>query len=194
MTLKIRSYRAEDEEEWLKCHMLVYLDASGGELLKEKTKYEGESIELVATIDDKIVGFLDIELESSTIEICHKKAEGNGMLWDIGIMKEHRSQRIGTRLLEEGIKRARKYGLRRLEAWTIEEDAKKFYETFGFKKFYEYHHVSINKREKLRPIDKDGIHITYVYAHVMPDTDINTIIEKYDPEKVHVCTEFENTV
>lgn len=191
MTTVIRSYRAEDEEEWIKCHMLVDLSATGGELLKEKPKYEDRSIELVATINNKIIGFLDIELESSPGKSCYKKVKGNGMLWDIGVLKEKRRQGIATRLLEEGIRQAKKEDFQRLEAWTIEEDAKEFYESFGFKKFYEYHHVLINKREKLKPLNKDGIHVTYVYAHVMPNTDIDSIVRKYEPKKVYLCTGFE---
>ena len=80
MDLEIRNYHNEDEEEWLKCHMLIDLKTSGGELLKKKPKYADRSIELVATLDDKIIGFLDIELESSPGKICHMKVKGSGML------------------------------------------------------------------------------------------------------------------
>ncbi len=174
--------------------MLIDLTASGGELLKQKPKYSGKSVELVATMDSKIVGFLDIELESSPGKICHKKVEGNGMLWDIGVMKEYRKRGIATRLLNEGIGRAKKYGLQRLEAWTVEENAKPFYEKYGFTKFYEYHHVRINGREKLRAFDRNGLHVISLYAHVMPETDLEDIIEKYKPKEVFTCSGFEINV
>jgi len=194
MDLEIRNYHSEDEEEWLKCHMLIDLEAIGGELLKKKPKYEDKSIELVATLYGNIIGFLDIELENSPGKICHLKVKGSGMLWDIGVLKEYRRQGIATKLLKEGIGRAKKEEAKRLEAWTIEEDAKRFYERLGFKKFYEYHHVLVNKRKKLKTLDKDGMHIINVYAHVMPDTNIDSIVEKYEPKKFYVCTGFEISV
>lgn len=191
MDLKIRTYRIDDEEEWLKCHMLVDLKASGGELLKEKPKYEDESIELVATVDGKIIGFLDIELESSPGKFCHRKVKGNGMLWDIGVLKECRRQGVATKLLDEGIRQAKRHNIQRLEAWTVEEGARPFYENFGFKKFYEYHHVLIDKREKLKPFNRDGMRIVSIYAHVLPDANIDALKEKYEPKSIHLCTGFE---
>lgn len=183
-----------DKAEWIKCHMLIDLDASGGELLKEKPKYDGKSIELVVTMNDKIVGFLDIELESSLGKICYKKVKGNGMLWDIGVSKQHRRRGIATRLLNEGIKRAKRYGLQRLEAWTVEEKAKRFYENYGFIKFYEYHHIRIDKREKLKAFDKNGMHVISLYAHLMPETTLEDITEKYNPKEVFTCSGFEKDV
>lgn len=194
MSLRIRRYRRRDEGEWIKCHMLVDLEASGGELLKEKPKYDGKSIELVATIDDKIIGFLDIELEGSPGKICYKKIEGNGMLWDIGVLKEYRRQGIATRLLNEGINRARRYGLQRLEAWTVEENAKRFYENNGFTEFYKYHHIRINKRENLKAFDKNGLHIISLYAHIMPETNLEDVIKKYNPKEVFECLGFKKDV
>jgi len=174
--------------------MLVDLKATGGELLKEKLKYEGKSIELVATIDDKIIGFLDIELEGSPGKICYKKVEGNGMLWDIGMLKEYRRKRVATRLLNEGIKRAKKYGLQRLEAWTVEESAKPFYKKYGFTEFYKYHHIRINKRESLKAFDKNGLHVISLYAHIMPETSLEDVIKKYQPKEVRECLGFEKEI
>jgi ribosomal protein S18 acetylase RimI-like enzyme len=191
MGLRIRSYRKQDEKEWIKCHVLVDLEATAGQLLKEKPKYDGKSVELVATVADRLVGFLDIEMEEPGRQICLNKAEGNGMLWDIGVLKECRGRGIGLKLLREGIRRARKLGLRRLEAWTVEKDAKGFYEKFGFKRFYDYHHVELEKRMKLKAFDRDGMHVISLYAHVMPEADIKEVVRKYEPKQVHACSGFE---
>jgi len=40
--------------------------------LREKPKYAGRAIELVATIKGRIVGFLDIELEAWKVSRCEK--------------------------------------------------------------------------------------------------------------------------
>ena len=130
---KIRSYQSEDEKEWLKCHVVVYLGSNERRFLKEKPRCKRQSIELVATDDDKIIGFLDIELEDVPGSICYKKVEGNSMLWDIGVWEEYRRKGVATRLLNETINRLRKQDVRRLEAWSIEDGAKRFYEKFWFK-------------------------------------------------------------
>ena len=186
--LKIREYHDEEAEEWVKCHALVYIGTNERRLLKNKPKYARKSIELVAIVNDKIVGFLDIELEDSPGQICYKKVEGNGMLWDLGVLKEYRRRRIATRLLNEALRRGNEnYGMKRLEAWTIEEQAKRFYEKYGFTKFYEYHHVLIGSRKKLKAFDKDGMHVIELYAHIMPEINLSAIKEKYQPEVFTCC-------
>ncbi|MCK4439704.1 GNAT family N-acetyltransferase [Candidatus Bathyarchaeota archaeon] len=133
-------------------------------------------------------------MEDVSRSVCHKKVEGNAMLWDIGVLKEYRRKGVASKFLSEGISQAKKHSVKRSEAWSIEEGAKEFYTKFGFTKFIEYYHVLIDKREKLRPFDKDGMHITELYAHVMPDTDINDITRKYVPKEVHICAGFELSV
>jgi ribosomal protein S18 acetylase RimI-like enzyme len=194
MTLKIRSYRKQDEKEWVKCHMLVDLEATAGELLKEKPKHDGRSVELVAIIENRMVGFIDIEIEDREHKVCYTKTDGNGMLWDVGVLKEFRRHGIGSQLLKEAIRRAKKHGLRRLEAWTVEEDAKSFYEKLGFKRFYDYHHIRCEKREKLKEFDMNGVHVISLYAHVMPEADLDELIKKYEPKQVLTCSGFEISV
>jgi len=194
MDLAIRQYRVEDEKEWLRVHALVYLDSNERRLLRAKPKHEGKTIELVAEVNSEIVGFLDIELEETPGQVCFKKLLGNGMLWDIGVLLEHRGKGIATRLLNEGMRRGKRQSMRRLEAWSIEPNAWRFYEKYGFKKFYEYHHVLIDNRERLRAFDEDGMHIIELYAHVMPETDLKEIVTKYQPRGVMPCHGFELTL
>jgi len=190
MNVVIRNYQKGDEKEWLTCHALAYLGSNEGRLERKKPRYD-KSIELIALIGDEIVGFLEIELEKTAGSVCYKKVEGNGMLWDLGVLPEFRRRGIATKLLHEGIARGKFLGMKRLEAWSIEPKAWQFYEKYGFKKFFEYHHVLIDNREKLRSFDKDGLHIIEVYAHVMPETNIKTIIEKYQPSDVLPCRGYE---
>jgi len=193
MDLVIREYKVDDGKEWLRCHALVYIGSNERRIERNKPKYGGKTIELIALVDEKIVGYLDIELEETPGSVCYKKLDGNGMLWDIGVIPEFRGKGIATKLLDEGIRRAKQSGMKRLEAWSIEPNAWKFYERYGFKKFFEYHHVLISEREKLRPFDKDGMHIIEIYAHVMPETDLKAIIEKHQPKEILPCCGFELT-
>jgi predicted acetyltransferase len=81
--------------------------------------------------------------------------------------------------------------MKRLEAWSIEPKAWIFYEKYGFKKFYEYHHVLMTNRENLRAFDRDGLHIVEIYAHVMPKTGLEEVKKKYQPKEVLVCRGYE---
>jgi len=191
MNFVIRDYQPEDEKEWLKCHALTYLSSNERTLERNKPKYHGKTIELVALTNKTIIGFLDIELEETPGSVCFKKVRGNGTLWDIGVLPKFRRRGVATQLLNEGIKRGKELDMKRLEAWSIEPPAWKFYEKYGFKKFFEYHHVRINAREKLRAFDRDGIHIIEIYAHIMPETDLKTIVEKYQPKEVFPCCGYE---
>ncbi len=193
MNLVIQEYKDKFEEEWLKCHATAYLHSNERRIEHSKPKYTGKTIELVALEGEKILGYLDIELEDTSGSMCYKKLDGNGMLWDIGVLPEYRRRGIATKLLHEGTRRGKKLGMKRLEAWSIEPNAWKFYAKYGFQKFFEYHHVLVSKREKLREFDKDGMHIIEIYAHVMPETDIKTVIEKYQP-KILQCCGFELTL
>ena len=193
MSLVVREYSENDEKKWLKCHALVYLGSNERRMERNKPRY-AKSIELVALVDDEIVSFLGIELEETPGSTCHKKLDGNGMLWDIGVKAESRRKGVATALLNEGIKRGKQLGMKRLEAWSIEPDAWKFYEKKGFKKFFEYHHVLIVDREKLRALDRDGLHVVELYAHVMPETNLEAVTEKHEPREIYPCCGFELTL
>lgn len=106
------------------------------------------------------------------------------MLWDIGVSLEFRRRGIATKLLNEGIEHGRRLGMKRLEAWN-------FYDRFGFEKFYEYYHVLISNRENLRAFDRDGLHVVEIYAHVMPETDLEEVKRKYQPKEVLTCRGYE---
>jgi len=110
----IREYRVEDEREWVKCHALIYLGSNERRLLRNRPKYSGKTIELVALARGKIVGFVDIELEEVPGSICYKKFNGNGMLREIGVLPEFRRKSIGTKLLDEGIRRGKQLGMKRV--------------------------------------------------------------------------------
>ena len=66
--MKIRSYRPEDEEGWVRCRVLAFLHtAYFDNVLQQKERYDNPSIELVAEVDGQIVGLIDIELENDTL-------------------------------------------------------------------------------------------------------------------------------
>lgn len=60
----IRDYQNEDEQGWLRCRVLAFLNtAYYDNVLNKKEVYENPSIELVAEMDGEIVGLIDVEYE-----------------------------------------------------------------------------------------------------------------------------------
>lgn len=60
----IRDYQNDDEQGWLRCRVLAFLNtAYYDNVLNKKEVYKNPSIELVAEIDGKIVDLIDVEYE-----------------------------------------------------------------------------------------------------------------------------------
>jgi len=122
LKLKIRQYDPSDEEEWIKCHFLCYYDSIYfDELIKLKPRYEGLAIQLVASVDMKITGILDIEIEQESGEFSSEKTRC-GIISVIGVIPQFRRRGIGTNLLLKAQDiLIKKYNVHRFEIW-IRED------------------------------------------------------------------------
>ena len=121
----IRKYCDEDEERWVRCRVLAFLDSPYyDDVHREKEHYSSKAIELVAEIHGQIVGLLDIEYETSTSNV--------GMLWHLAVHPDFRRQGIAHSLLESAVEDAKKAGLIRIEAWTRDDgQAEKWYQDQG---------------------------------------------------------------
>lgn len=97
----IRNYTEKDEQGWLRCRVLSFLNtAYFDNVLNKKEIYENPSIELVAEKDNQIVGLLDIEYEQEPKTVCTAKEKNGGMIWHIAVHPDYQRQGIGERLLE----------------------------------------------------------------------------------------------
>lgn len=67
----IRKYEDKDELGWVRCRVLSFLDSAYFDnVLQKKEHYNNPSLELVAEINDKIVGLLDIEYQKDKGTVC----------------------------------------------------------------------------------------------------------------------------
>lgn len=175
--LEIRTYRKEDEVGWVRCRVLSFLDTSYYDnVLKEKERYENPAIELVAVLENEIVGLLDIEYEVREGTVCSTGIGIGGMIWHIAVHPDFRRLGIGKMLLLEAEEIARNKGLTRLEVWTRDDKwVNKWYEVNSFEKQESYLHVYLDGGEELKGSIKSEIpklHPVYSFAHyVGEDTD-----------------------
>jgi ribosomal protein S18 acetylase RimI-like enzyme len=180
----IRKYCNEDEESWVRCRVLAFLDSPYyDDVHREKEHYSSKSIELVAEIDGQIVGLLDIEYETSTSNI--------GMLWHLAVHPDFRRQGIAHALLDRAVEDAKRVGLVRIEAWTRDDGgAEKWYQNQGFRKMHSYFHIYLNSEEitpevissqipHMKPID--------IFAHYTGDE--KQFLEQF--KRVYPCSRYD---
>ena len=194
--MEIREYDATDEQGWLRCRVLSFLDtAYFDNVLKEKEQYENPSIELVAVEDNQIVGLLDIEYEVAEGTVCSRGKGLGGMIWHIAVHPDYRRKGIATKLLRTGEQLAKETELNRLEAWTRDDKwVNSWYEISGFQLVDSYLHVYMEGAEELTG------HIKSEYKKLIPIQTFahyigeNTEDLKQKFNRVHECVCFEKTL
>ncbi|WBW96585.1 GNAT family N-acetyltransferase [Oceanirhabdus sp. W0125-5] len=139
----IREYEAKDERGWVECRVLSFLDcAYFDNVLREKEHYQNPSIELVAEIDNKIVGLIDIEYETEIGTVCSDGKELGAMIWHIAVLREYRSLGIATQLFNTAIEKLKEKGISLIEAWTRDDKwVNDWYINRGFEWQESYLHI-----------------------------------------------------
>jgi ribosomal protein S18 acetylase RimI-like enzyme len=69
-------------------------------MVKIKPRYENHSVELVAFINDELVGLLDIEIVPPDEQICRSNDEFCAQIAFVAVIPDKRRLKIGTKLLE----------------------------------------------------------------------------------------------
>lgn len=147
--MKIRAYAPADEKGWLQCRVLAFLEtAYFDNVLQKKETYEHPSIELVAEINGKIAGLIDIEYETEEGTVCSRGSGLGGVIWHIAVHPDYSRQGIGQALLNEAEKIAKTLKLNRLEAWTRDDKwVQNWYEKIGFTMIDSYYHIYLEGDE-----------------------------------------------
>lgn len=186
--VRIRDYRQEDEEGWLRCRVLSFLHtAYFDNVLQSKETYRHASIELVAEQSGKIVGLIDVEVEDAPKSVCALCSSCGGMIWNLAVHPDFQRLGIGARLLSEAESRLKIHGIDQLEAWTRDDPwVNKWYLKNGFKEIRSYLHVCMEGDEVHRTVRSTvpGIRPLGVFAHYMGDHPEKI---KTDFRRVHEC-------
>jgi len=183
----IRHYTENDEQGWLRCRVLSFLNtAYFDNVLKEKEVYKNPAIELVAIVDDQVVGLIDIEYENEPKSVCTTKDSIGGMIWHIAVHPDYQRRGIGEKLLEAAMLEAKKQQLTYLEAWTRDDKwVQSWYEKMSFNQTYAYYHLFFEENEmKLVPHENvQNFYPVTMFAHYTGE-DLGTF---QDLKRKHQC-------
>lgn len=186
--MEIRNYRKEDEVGWVRCRTLSFLDtAFYDNVLKEKETYENPAIELVAVIENNIVGLLDIEYETQEGTVCTRGSGLGGMIWHIAVHLDFRRRGIGKKLLFKAQEKSKAVGLNYLEAWTRDDEwVNRWYDINGFDQEESYLQVFIEGAELSGVIKSDisKLYPVLTFAHYVGEEQ-NEIKKKF--KRTHEC-------
>ena len=145
----IRKYEDKDNLGWVRCRVLSFLDSAYFDnVLREKEHYNNPSIELVAELEGKIVGLIDVEYEIERGKVCYYDNELGGVIWHLAVLPEYRNLGISTSLLNKAIEVLKNKEVERLEAWTRDDKwVNDWYENRGFKLKEQYLHIYTEGKE-----------------------------------------------
>ncbi len=120
----IRNYIESDEQEWLRCRVLSFLDCSYyNDVLTRREQYENDSICLVAEEAGKIIGLIEVEIEPEAGSLCVAGRESGAVIWHLAVLPEYRRNHVAVSLWEEAKKQLSRKGIRYCEVWTQEDEA-----------------------------------------------------------------------
>lgn len=194
MDVEIRDYRDADEQEWMRVHAeIMTISHSWNYCIQERPGYEGhESTRLVALIDGKIIGLTDTIYDNEPGEICFKNESRGGYVTEFGRLPHVAAKGLGRMLIDATIADAKDKGITRLEYWSQDRNAQRFYMNLGLPEISRHYRFRMQAPKEVGDhLLQDGIGIEYVYAVCQPE-DWFAVKKKYEinedhPLEPHLC-------
>lgn len=198
MDITIRPYRDEDRDEWMRVHAIILSTSHAWNYtIQERPDYAGyESTRLVAVAEGKIVGLTDAQYDNESGELCFLKDSRGGYVLEFGRLPEFAGQRIGQQLIAATIEDAKAKGIGRLEYWSQDRRAQRFYQRIGLKEIGRHYRFRMRATKEIAELlGKDCIGVEYLYCAAMPE-EWPLLKEKYEilqkhPLEPHLCIGYE---
>lgn len=198
LDIEIREYRPEDEAEWMRVHAIILsISHAWNYSIQERPDYAGfPSTRLVALHDGKIIGLTDAQYENTVGEFCYLKDSPGGYVLEFGRLPEFHGGRIGERLIAATVEDAKKKGYHRLEYWSQDRGAQRFYRRVGMKEIGRHYRFRIKPPQPVTDFMMQSVvGVEYLYCACMPEEwplvkERYEVIEKH-PLEPHLCVGFE---
>lgn len=198
MSIEVRDYRQEDEAAWMETHAIIMsISHAWNYCIQERPAYEGyPSTRLVALDGERLVGLIDVQYENEPGELCFQKDSRGGYVLEFGRLPQYGASGLGKRLMDAAAADAKRLGFGRLEYWSQDRRAQRYYRRLGLKE------ISRHYRFRFKPppstqeeFMKDCVGIEYLYGACVPE-EWPLIQEKYEiirkpPLEPHLCVGFD---
>lgn len=193
----IRPYRAEDEAEWMRVHAIILsMSHAWNYTIQDRPAYKRESTCLVAEVRGRIAGLMDVEYDDEPGDICFRKDSRGGYVLEFGRLPEYAGIGIGEKLTEAAKADAQAKGIRRLEYWSQERRAQRYYLRQGMTEIGRHYRFRMKPpRDITESMTKACIGVEYLYCACLPE-EWPLIKKQYEivedpPLEPHLCVGYE---
>lgn len=170
---RIVPYDQTQAESWLECWLLTAGNSTAWlYLYRDKPVYEGESIELVAVdVEDRVVGFLDIEIEETPGSLCLRSEEPRGAFpWEFGVMKPMWGKGLGRRLVRHAERLlSGQWGIHYMEWWSMDPRSQGWYERQGMECIDTHWRFTAEKGGAAESLAVEGMDLVNAHMTCTPD-------------------------
>jgi ribosomal protein S18 acetylase RimI-like enzyme len=189
----IREYEGRDEQEWMIVHAIILSTSHAWNYtIQQRPVYKNDSVKLVALDGEKIVGVMDIEIESEPGKVCLLKDSVGGYVLEFGRLPEYAGHNIGKALIEHAKTCLTAKGVHRMEFWSQDENALRYYEHLGMKEINRHYRFRIKPSRKIKELlERDFVGCEYIYGACVPEI-FDEVGRRYEvikrhPLEPHLC-------
>lgn len=140
-TYEVRDYRDSDEQAWVRCRLLAFLDTSykdDVQVYRETFGQQAVSLVAVHKNTDEIIGLIDTEIDDSV----ENQEERKATIWSIAVLPEYRRRKVALHLWAATQQRLAQAGVTEVQVWTQDDEpANAWYRAEGFEQFHAYLNV-----------------------------------------------------
>ncbi len=198
MNIRIVPYESAMESEWMRVHAIIMsVSHAWNYTIQERPDYAGRlSTRLVALVDGAIAGLTDAHYETTPGEFCFLKDSLGGYVLEFGRLPEYAGLGLGQKLIEAACADALRLGYHRLEYWTQDRRAQRFYRRVGLQEIGRHYRFRIQAPAAVKEsLLQDHVGVEYLYCACMPE-EWPLVKNKYEvlsrhPLEPHLCVGFE---
>ena len=198
MDIEIREYFPGDEDAWMRVHAIIMsISHAWNYCIQERPPYEGHaSTKLVAVADGEIVGLTDAQYEKEVGEFCFLKDSVAGFVLEFGRLPEFSGHAIGKKLIEATVEDAKAKGFQRLEYWSQDRKAQRYYRRLGLAEIGRHYRFRIKPPQGVTDLmNEDFVGVEYLYGACTPE-EWPFVKKKFDvvtkhPLEPHLCVGYE---
>ena len=198
MSITIRPYQPEDEAAWMRLHAVIMtISHAWNYCIQERPAYEGHaSTRLVALEGEALVGLTDVQYENEPGELCYQKDSPGGYVLEFGRLPEYGGQGLGKRLIDATVEDAKRLGFHRLEYWSQDRRAQRYYRRLGLNEISRHYRFRFKPPEDVAArLMEDCVGVEYLYGACVPE-EWPLVQEKYEiiqkhPLEPHLCVGFD---